>query len=117
MIICSCNHISDRHIRAAVTELLAEDPNAILTPGVVYKKLGLRAECGSCLTLAIEVIIAEIDHPSHKGAQIIHLSRLQEKIRNKKKNNAPPSTGRQPQAGPGRTSTGKITRPHQSLTQ
>ena len=88
MIICSCNRISDRHIRSAVTELLSEDPNAILTPGVVYKKLGLRAECGACLTLAIEVIIAEIDHPSHKGAQIIHLSRLQEKIRNKKKNNA-----------------------------
>lgn len=112
MIICSCNHISDRHIRAAVTELLAEDPNAILTPGVVYKKLGLRAECGSCLTLAIEVIIAEIDHPSHKGAQIIHLSRLQEKIRNKKKNNArrqraaslkPAPAAPAPAKSPGRT--------------
>ncbi|GJM03372.1 MAG: hypothetical protein DHS20C08_18730 [Rhodomicrobium sp.] len=86
MIICSCNRISDKQIRAVVTELLEEDPNALLTPGLIYKKLGFRAECGTCLTLAIETIINEIDHPSHNGCQVIHLSRLQEKIRNKKKN-------------------------------
>ncbi len=85
MIICSCNRISDHHIRAAVSDILSEDPNALLTPGLVYKKLGFRADCGTCLTIAIETIINEIDHPSHQGCQIIHLSKLQEKITSKRK--------------------------------
>lgn len=94
MIICSCNRISDKSIRAAVRACLERDPNAMLTPGLIYRELGMRAECGTCLTLAIETIINEIDHPSHQGAQVIHLSKLQAKLSKKRKNNQP-TTARQ----------------------
>lgn len=51
MIICSCNVISDHDIAEAILELRKEDPLAVITPGVVFKKLGKRPNCGNCLPL------------------------------------------------------------------
>ena len=84
MIVCSCICISDREIRAAVADLVEENPDCVLTPGLVYRKLGYRAECGTCLSLAIELIIDEIDHPSRSGCQVIHLFQQKEKLQLKR---------------------------------
>lgn len=85
MIVCSCNCITDRQIRAAVLALLDENPNTMLTPGLVYRQLGFRAECGTCLSLAIQLIIDEIDHPSQPAAQVIQLFNQKEKLEAKRR--------------------------------
>ncbi|MDF2620600.1 MAG: domain protein (2Fe-2S)-binding domain protein [Xanthobacteraceae bacterium] len=43
MIVCSCNVLSDRQIRDAVTET-----QAVRTAGQVYRCLGCSAQCGRC---------------------------------------------------------------------
>ena len=53
MIICHCNQISDRDIRAAVRWMRASDPDTIVTPGKVYHALGKRADCGGCMKLFV----------------------------------------------------------------
>lgn len=85
MIICSCNCINDKAIRDIVYNLTQQDPNCMLTPGLVYRELGVRAQCNSCLTAAIEIIIDEIDHPSHDGCQVIQLTEQRNKIMKKRK--------------------------------
>ena len=84
MIVCSCNRINHHQIRSAVTKILEADPNVMLTPGIVYRELGYRAECGTCLALAIEHIIDEIDHPTEERCQIIQLSLQRDKLRAKR---------------------------------
>ncbi len=86
MIVCSCNRISDYQIRQAVAELLEENPNTMLTPGLVYRRLGFRADCGTCLSLAIELIIDEVDHPSKPGCSVIQLFQQRDKLHAKRKN-------------------------------
>lgn len=80
MIICSCNRITDKDIRQTVINLLAADANCVLTPGVVYREMGLRAQCGTCLSIAIETIIHEIDHPTNNQCQIIQLQEQRQKL-------------------------------------
>ena len=53
MIICHCNQISDRDIRAAVRWMRASDPDTSVTPGKVYHALGKRADCGGCMKLFV----------------------------------------------------------------
>ena len=45
MIVCSCNVLSDREIRSAVTVAPAKPR----TPGQVYGCLGCSAQCGRCV--------------------------------------------------------------------
>ena len=67
MIVCHCNAITDRDIRAAVDWMRAADARTIITPGKVYRALGKSPTCMDCaplLTLRIyataqEVIVAE----------------------------------------------------------
>ena len=56
MIVCSCNRVSDRHIYEAVDGLMLRDPIRILTPTKVYRTIGVRPSCGSCLPHAAELI-------------------------------------------------------------
>jgi bacterioferritin-associated ferredoxin len=58
MIVCSCNVVTTRQIKAAVEELVADDPDVVLTPGVVYRALGVRPQCGTCLPQVVEMIHA-----------------------------------------------------------
>lgn len=51
MIVCHCNGITDRDIRAAVDWMRAADVCTIITPGKVYRALGKRPDCGGCLPL------------------------------------------------------------------
>lgn len=56
MIVCHCTGITDREIRAAVEWMRAADPATIITPGKVYRALGRKAECGSCLPVFIDTM-------------------------------------------------------------
>lgn len=44
MIVCSCNVLSDEHIRASV-----QGEAGAGTPGAVYRCLGCSPKCGRCL--------------------------------------------------------------------
>lgn len=51
MIVCHCQHITDRDIHAAIDWMRASDRFALITPGKIYRALGKRADCGSCMPL------------------------------------------------------------------
>ncbi|MCA0273990.1 MAG: (2Fe-2S)-binding protein [Proteobacteria bacterium] len=56
MIVCHCMEIRDSDIRAAVDWMRASDPETIITPGKIYRALGKRADCGSCLPLFMDIM-------------------------------------------------------------
>ena len=58
MIVCSCNVVSDREIEAAVDELIAGDPDVVLTPGMVYRSIGIQPKCGTCLQHVVKLMHA-----------------------------------------------------------
>lgn len=53
MLICHCQGISDRDIRASVAWMRAADPDTVVTPGKIYHALGKRADCGGCMALFV----------------------------------------------------------------
>ncbi|WP_250152581.1 (2Fe-2S)-binding protein [Ancylobacter radicis] len=56
MIVCSCNVLSDRQIRDAVTETQP----SVKTAGQVYRCLGCSAQCGRCAR-TIRKLIADVN--------------------------------------------------------
>ncbi|MCZ7676041.1 MAG: (2Fe-2S)-binding protein [Roseovarius sp.] len=56
MIICHCNAITDRDIRAAVDWMRAADPGTLITTGKVFRALGRRSQCGGCLPLFLDTM-------------------------------------------------------------
>ncbi len=58
MIVCSCTMITSRDIAEAVSALRTADPFVVLTPGLVYRQLGKRPSCGSCLPLITKLMVA-----------------------------------------------------------
>ncbi len=56
MMVCHCMRISDHDIRSAVGWMRASDPQAIITPGRIYRAMGRRADCGGCMTLFLETM-------------------------------------------------------------
>lgn len=61
MIVCSCNVISRRQIERAIEDILADDPYAVLTPGLVYHRLGKRGKCGGCFPQAVRILVEHGD--------------------------------------------------------
>ena len=57
MIVCSCNIITRREIEAVIEGLLADDPYAVLTPGLIYHRLGKRGRCCSCFPHVSRVLV------------------------------------------------------------
>lgn len=51
MILCSCNILTKANILAAAEALVVADPMRPVTPGRVFRALGVRPNCGSCLDL------------------------------------------------------------------
>lgn len=45
MMICHCQSISDRQIRAAVAWMRAAYPDTLITPDKICRALGRRADC------------------------------------------------------------------------
>ena len=56
MIVCHCNVLTVEDIQGAVDELLTEMPLRVITPGLVYRRLGTRGRCCGCFPLAIDII-------------------------------------------------------------
>lgn len=64
MIVCSCNVVSSAEIEAAVEELVAGDADVVLTPGMIYRAIGVRPKCGTCLRHVVELM-----HAHREGIQ------------------------------------------------
>jgi bacterioferritin-associated ferredoxin len=75
MIVCSCNIISRRAIEEAIEAILAEDPHAVLTPGLIYHRLGKRGKCGGCFPHAVDIMV---EHGDRVRARLIGESAGQE---------------------------------------
>lgn len=58
MIVCSCNVISHQEIERVVEELFQDDPDVVLTPGKVYRGIGCKPKCGTCLKHFCELMHA-----------------------------------------------------------
>lgn len=56
MIVCSCNVIRRKEIMAAVDHIRAEHPNTLITPGLIYKHLDAKPNCGVCLCHICELV-------------------------------------------------------------
>ena len=74
MIVCHCQSITDHQIRAAVDWMRASDPFTVITAGKVYRALGKRAECGSCMPLFLDSLrlCDSFRVPSPGAAQAAH---------------------------------------------
>ena len=58
MIVCSCSMITAKDVADAVASLRTADPFVVLTPGLIYRHLGKRPSCGSCLPLISKLMVA-----------------------------------------------------------
>jgi bacterioferritin-associated ferredoxin len=58
MLVCQCNVITDRDIRAVVRSLLEEDPWSIVVPAHVYRALAKRCKCAGCVPNVVDIITA-----------------------------------------------------------
>lgn len=75
MIVCSCNVITDQEIADAVAELRTSDPYVVLTPGLIFRTIGKRPSCGSCLPLITRIMLSvgsEVSD-SHGDARHVHV--------------------------------------------
>jgi hypothetical protein len=50
--------ITSKDVAEAVTALRTADPLVVLTPGLIYRHLGKRPSCGSCLPLISKLMVA-----------------------------------------------------------
>jgi hypothetical protein len=57
MIVCSCNIITRRDIEAVIETILADDPYAVLTPGLIYHRLGRRGRCCGCFPHVSRILV------------------------------------------------------------
>lgn len=58
MLVCQCNVISERDIRAVILDLLREDPWGIIVPAKVYRALQQRCKCAGCVPNVVDIITA-----------------------------------------------------------
>ena len=56
MLVCQCNVISDREIKAVILDLLREDPWGIIVPAKVYRALERRCKCAGCVPNVVDMI-------------------------------------------------------------
>ncbi|MGH6924007.1 MAG: (2Fe-2S)-binding protein [Propylenella sp.] len=57
MIVCSCNIITRGDLEGVIKEILAEDPYAVLTSGLLYHRLGRRGKCCGCFPHVSEILV------------------------------------------------------------
>ena len=64
MLVCQCNVITEREIRAVVRDFLKEDPWALMVPAKVYKALEKRYKCSGCVPNVVD-IVAKVTEEYH----------------------------------------------------
>jgi len=57
MLVCSCNFITDKEIRAVINELLDDDCWQLIVPAKVYHAMGKRGRCCGCFPGVVDQII------------------------------------------------------------
>ena len=57
MIVCSCNIITHRDIEVVIEEILLDDPYAVLTPNLLYHRLGRRGKCCGCFPNVSRILV------------------------------------------------------------
>ena len=57
MIVCSCNVITRRDVESVIEEILLDDPYAVLTPNLLYHRLGRRGKCGGCFPHVSRILV------------------------------------------------------------
>jgi hypothetical protein len=67
MIVCSCNIITNRDIEAVIEGILRDDPYAVLTPNLIYHRLGRRGRCCGCFPHVTRIMV---EHCIHVREQI-----------------------------------------------
>jgi bacterioferritin-associated ferredoxin len=72
MIVCSCTMITSNDIAEAVSALRTGDPFVVLTPGTIYRYLGKRPSCGSCLPLITKLMVAYDEEGPGSPAPVPH---------------------------------------------
>jgi bacterioferritin-associated ferredoxin len=72
MIVCSCTMITSKDIAEAVSALRTADPFVVLTPGTIYRYLGKRPSCGSCLPLITKLMVAYDEEGLGAPASVPH---------------------------------------------
>jgi hypothetical protein len=63
-ILCHCNTLSVGAVLAAVDALRVERPHDLVTPGLVYRKLGTRGRCCGCFPSVVALI-----HSQYAGGE------------------------------------------------
>ena len=66
--------ISAQDIHEAVSALRTKDPFVVLTPGLIYKTLGKRPSCGSCLPLITKLMLSYDEEGPSSAASFPHRS-------------------------------------------
>lgn len=66
--------ISAQDIHEAVSTLRTNDPFVVLTPGLIFKTLGKRPSCGSCLPLISKLMLAYDEEGPRSAASLPHRS-------------------------------------------
>ena len=74
MIVCSCSMITAKDIHEAVSTLRTKDPFVVLTPGLIYKTLGRRPSCGTCLPLITKLMLSYDEGGPSSAASLPHRS-------------------------------------------
>ena len=57
MIVCSCNIITRRDVESVIEEILIDDPYAVLTPNLLYHRLGRRGKCCGCFPHVSSILV------------------------------------------------------------
>jgi hypothetical protein len=70
MLVCQCNIISDRDVRAVVRALLDEDPWAVVVPAHVYRALEKRCKCAGCVPNVVDIILEVTEEYRHSQAEM-----------------------------------------------
>ena len=78
MIVCSCTMITSKDIAEAVSALRTADPFVVLTPGTIYRYLGKRPSCGSCLPLITKLMVAYDEEGLGAPAPVPHRAAQEE---------------------------------------
>jgi hypothetical protein len=66
--------ISAQDIHEAVSALRTKDPFVVLTPGLIFKTLGKRPSCGTCLPLITKLMLAYDEEGPSSAASFPHRS-------------------------------------------
>lgn len=78
MIVCSCTMITSKDVAEAVSALRTKDRFVVLTPGLIYRQLGVRPSCGSCLPLITKLMVGYDEEGPSSAASIPHRSPIEQ---------------------------------------